>query len=130
MLVPLLALAMIAAPATVVSNQTHKPERLGQCFETQVKAVETRLVEGANNAPVVGSGSAITLADGHYGVGYDQLPPIDRSRAGDPVKLCVVRLPKRCPKGDGRGIGYSFKNLRTGMGLKLLLDAEHICGGA
>ena len=109
------------------SDVTHRSEYRGECFTTRVKRVETRLED--NGRPVAGSGSAIVLADGHYNVSYDQLPGIDRSRPGDPVRLCVVAVPRHCPAGDNRGITYRGKNLRTGLSWRAP-DAEHMCGGA
>ncbi len=111
----------------MVSGLTHRPERLGQCFLTRVKRVETRLED--NGKSIVGSGSAIELADGHYNVDYEQLPGIDRSRRGDLARLCVIALPGRCPAGDTRGLFYRGENLRTGLSWKAH-DAEHMCGGA
>jgi hypothetical protein len=116
-----------AGPRTVVSGVTHRPERVGQCFLSRVKRLATRLED--NGRPVPDSGSAMELADGHYNVSYDQLRGIDRSRPGDPVRLCVTALPRRCPPGDTRGILYRGRNLRTGLGWTAS-DAEHMCGGA
>jgi hypothetical protein len=121
------ALAVRASPRSIFSDVTHKREHVGQCFLTRVARVETRL--GDNEGPVPGSGSQIELADGHVNVSYDQIPAIDHSKVGDPVRLCVSRLPTHCPPGDHRGITYRVKNLRTG-GRWTLPDAEHMCGGA
>jgi hypothetical protein len=116
-----------AQPRLVISVATHRPEFVGQCFATEVRKVETRLVDNGQEIP--GSGSEIELADGHVNTDYDQLPGIDRSRPGDPVRLCVISLPRRCPKGDTRGIRYRGRNLRTGLGW-VAMDSEHMCGGA
>ena len=123
---------MLTAPAgagsrAVISSVTHRPEHLGQCFQTRVRRVANRLED--NGQPVPGSGSAIELTDGHSNDDYDQLPGIDRSRTGDPVRLCVIALPRHCPPGDTRGIVYRGRNLRTGLTWKAA-DAEHMCGGA
>jgi hypothetical protein len=123
----LLAGGALAQPRTAVSGVTHRPERLGQCFHTRVRRIESRLED--DGKPIPGSGSAIVLADGHYAVAYEQLPGIDRSRPGDPVRLCVIDLPRHCPAGDTRGILYRGRNLRTGLSWKAA-DAEHMCGGA
>ena len=126
-LAALLAMPAGAGPRAVVSSVTHRPEHLGQCFLTRVRRVETRLEDDGKS--VHGSGSAIELTDGHYNDDYDQLPGIDRSRPGDPVRLCVIALPRHCPAGDTRGIRYLGRNLRTGLSWKAA-DAEHMCGGA
>ena len=119
--------AAVAAPDAVISGLTHRREHAGECFLTRVKRVETRLED--DGRPVPDSGSAIELADGHYNVSYERVPAIDRSRRGDPVRLCVIGLPRRCPPGDTRGILYRGRNLRTGLSWRAA-DAEHMCGGA
>ena len=123
----LFASAAAASPRTIVSGVTHRREHVGQCFLTRVKLVGTRLED--NGHPVPDSGSAIELADGHWNFSYDQLPGIDRSGPGDPVRLCVIALPHHCPVGDTRGILYRGQNLHTGLSWKAA-DAEHMCGGA
>ena len=128
---PVLALtlagAALAGDRAAWSDVTHRSEYRGECFSTRVKRVATRLED--NGRPVSDSGSAIVLADGHYNVSYDQLPGIDRSRPGDPVRLCVIAVPHHCPAGDNRGITYRGQNLRTGLSWRAT-DAEHFCGGA
>ena len=121
------ALAALASPRTMLSDVTHRREHVGQCFQTRVARVETRLED--NHGPVPGSGSQIEFTDGHVNVSYEQVSAIDHSKVGDPVRLCVVRLPTRCPPSDHRGISYRARNLRTG-GRWALPDAEHMCGGA
>jgi hypothetical protein len=123
-----LAVPVGASARSVVSGATHRPESVGQCFQTRVRNVGTRLVEGDGRA-VPGSGSEIELEDGHVNTDYDQLPGIDRSRPGDPVELCVIFVPRHCPRGDTRGIRYHGHNLRTGLSWRAM-DAEHMCGGA
>ena len=99
------------------------PQRVGQCVQTRVKEVETRL----ENTP--GSGSAISFENGGYQVSYDQVRAVDRSRPGDPVTMCLVSIPKGCPPGDDRGREYRSTNKRTGLSWTLP-DSEHMCGGA
>ena len=62
-------------------------------------------------------------------VSYDEVPDIARSRPGDPIRLCLVSIPKHCPPGDDRGRFYKATNLRTGKSWTLP-DSEHMCGGA
>ncbi len=128
-----LAMALMAAPASaaprsIVSGVTKHREHVGECFATKVLRVENRLEDGSGQF-MANSGSAIVLADGHYNVGYDQLPAIDTSRPGDRIRLYVIKLPTHCPRGDTRGILYRGMNLRTGLSWKAI-DSEHICGGA
>jgi hypothetical protein len=99
------------------------PTRVGACSTTTVKQVETRL-EG-----VPGSGSAIAYENGGYQVSYDTIPAVEASRPGDPVRLCLVSIPKNCPPADARGRVYRATNLRTKAGWTAP-DAEHSCGGA
>jgi hypothetical protein len=112
----ILALSCAAAEA---ANAT----RIGQCVETRVKEVGTRL----ENTP--GSGSSITFTNGGGQVSYEQVPEVDRSRPGDRVSMCLVSVPEDCPPGDDRGRTYKTTNKRTGQSWTLP-DAEHMCGGA
>lgn len=99
------------------------PTKPGQCETTRVKDVTTRL-EGMPD-----SGSAIEYTDTGYQVSYEQIPGIDHSRPGDPIKLCLVSIPQDCPPGDNRGRQYKATNLRTHESWQAA-DAEHMCGGA
>jgi hypothetical protein len=105
------------------------PTRIGQCTNTTIKDVTTRLQDGATNRPIPGSGSAVDFANGGYQVSYDTIAAIDQSRPGDPVTMCLVSIPKGCPPGDKRGITYKTTNTRT-HGSWTLPDSEHMCGGA
>jgi len=99
------------------------PTDVGQCADTTVKAVSSRL-DGDPD-----SGSAVSFADGGYQVSYDDVAAIDQSRPGDPINLCLVALPEDCPPGDDRGKTYKATNGRTGDSWTLP-DSEHMCGGA
>jgi hypothetical protein len=89
---------------------------------------ETRLMD-ADGKPVAGSGSAIDFVNGGYQVSYDEVAAIAASRPGDDADVCLVSVPKGCPKGDHRGKIYKTTNLRT-RGQWTLPDSEHSCGGA
>jgi hypothetical protein len=67
------------------------PKRVGECAETRVKTIENRI----ENTP--GSGSAVTFENGGSQVSYEQVPAVDRSRPGDPVRMCLVSIPTDCP---------------------------------
>lgn len=126
----MIAAAMVlAGSAGVPAVAADLPTRVGQCVQTTVKSVETRLADGATNKPVPGSGSAISFANGGYQVSYEQLPTVDSSRPGDPARMCLVSVPKDCPPGDDRGREYQTTNLRTHQTWRLP-DSEHACGGA
>jgi len=115
----------LAAPAAAAPQAAADvlPTQVGQCVQTRVKSVGTRL----ENTP--GSGSAIAYTNGGGQVSYDQVLGIDDSQAGDSVKLCLDSLPQDCPPGDDRGKVYSGTNLRTGETWSEA-DSEHSCGGA
>jgi hypothetical protein len=72
------------------------PRRIGACSRTTVKEILYRLGSTDANGvviPVAGSGSAISYTNGGYQVSYDTVPAIHRSRAGDPVELCLTFVP-------------------------------------
>ena len=98
------------------------PKREGDCADTAIKSIGTHL-EG-----VPDSGSAVSFEDGGYQVGYDRVPAIEQSKNGDPVRMCLVSLPRNCPKGDDRGRTYRTTNLRTRQSSSLA-DSTHMCGG-
>jgi hypothetical protein len=119
----------LAAASSLAASAADLPTRVGQCAETEVKSVGTRLLDGSNNQPVAGSGSAIEFVNGGYQVSYDQEASVDASRPGDPVRMCLASIPKGCPPGDNRGREYRTTNLRTHKTWRLP-DSEHSCGGA
>jgi hypothetical protein len=112
----------------VTSASAKIPVLIGECGRTTVESVSTRLSTGDGKS-VHGSGSAIMLANGVFGVSYDQLASVDRSRRGDKVRTCLIQIPEDCPEGDDRGRVYKTTNLRTGESWTLP-DASHMCGGA
>lgn len=116
----------LTAPAAVAAPL---PARVGDCVRTRIKVLEHRLEDGFTHKPMKDSGSAVTFANGLYQVSYDELPEVHRSRVGDPVLMCLVFIPRDCPKGDDRGKIYTTTNLRT-VESWTLPDAEHSCGGA
>src|ERR1700726_279589 len=73
-LLAILSLA-VCDPARAASLPTY----VGACVKTRIKSIGTRL-EGAP-----GSGSAVTFYNGGYQVGYDTVPAIEHSKAGDHV---------------------------------------------
>lgn len=105
------------------------PTRIGQCTRTAIARIGQRLEDGSTGRPIPGSGSAVNFVNGGYQVSYDEVPQINHSRRGDPVRMCLVAVPKHCPPGDNRGRVYKTINLRT-RGSWTLSDSEHMCGGA
>lgn len=119
-LAALMLLGTMPVPALAADRVPTKP---GRCVATSIKEITSRL-EGAPD-----SGSAIIYANGIYGVSYDMIPEITKSKVGDKVELCLVSLPEDCPKGDDRGKIYAAFNFRN-QSYWELPDAEHMCGGA
>ena len=105
------------------------PQHIGECARTSIKSIGERLVDGQTNAPIPGSGSAVSFVNGASQVSYEQIAAVDNSRRGDPVRLCLASIPQNCPPGDNRGRKYRTANLRTHQSW-LLPDSEHSCGGA
>ena len=105
------------------------PTQPGTCVWTNIKSVEHRLQEGEHGPFIKDSGSAVVFANGGYQVAYEEFDEVHRSRAGDPVLMCLVSIPQHCPKGDDRGRVYTTTNLRTQESWTMR-DAEHPCGGA
>src|SRR5579875_3492243 len=106
------AASLISAALPAASAPPKAPAmRVGACAFTHVKRVETRLVDGTK--PVPDSGSAVLFQNGLYQVSYDRIPAVEHSRVGDPVFICLMKLPHNCPPGDDRGKLYTTTNLRT-----------------
>lgn len=104
------------------------PNKVGDCSRTTIKSVGTRL-RNEDGTFVPDSGSDMELQNGVYGVSYDTVPGLVRSKKGDGVLSCLVEIPENCPPGDDRGRTYTTTNLRTGDSWTLP-DASHMCGGA
>jgi hypothetical protein len=123
----LLAGAIVIWPA--IGSAQAPPRREGTCVRTRISKVEQRLRDGANGPFIAGSGSAVRYTNGGYQVGYTEIEPVQNSRTGDPVFMCLVRIPRGCPSGDARGRVYTTTNLRT-LQSWTMPDSEHECGGA
>lgn len=117
----------VAQPAQVsdLIAETAKFTKVGQCKETQVAVVGTRLED------TPGSGTAITYTDGTSGFSYETVNDAEGSKPGDHVKLCLTERPKDCPAGSDpeQGSVFSAENNRTG-GKWSLPNSSHECGGA
>lgn len=104
------------------------------CQETKISEITARLGNMVGKRFVPDNpkevGTAINYSNGISGISYEYVPAIsERSRVGDPVRLCLVSYYIHCPKGDDRGKMYSAINLRTHE-MWNLPNASHICGGA
>jgi hypothetical protein len=108
------------------------PLLVGQCVLTTIAHVGQRVEDSRTGKSIPGSGSDVSFAGFAYGghqVSYDEIPQISRSRHGDKVYVCLMKIPTNCPPGDDRGRIYTTTNLRT-MESWTLPDSEHGCGGA
>ena len=128
-----IALALVTQPADAQRRAPQRsgavPVRVGTCARTTISHVGQRLEDGVTHRVIPDSGSAVEFANGLYQVSYDQVPAVNQSRRGDPVFVCLMKLPEHCPPGDVRGKLYTTTNLRTDESWTLP-DAEHRCGGA
>lgn len=129
--VGMVALACIAQQSEAQRRAPARPPamRVGTCVRTTIREVSQRLEDGVTHRPMAGSGSAVEFANGLYQVSYEEVPAVNQSRRGDPVFVCLMRLPDHCPPGDVRGKLYTTTNLRTEESWTLP-DSEHSCGGA
>jgi hypothetical protein len=105
------------------------PTREFTCAKTTITHLEHRLRSGMSGPFEPDSGSAVRFANGTYQVSYDELEAVRQSRIGDPVFMCLIRIPQNCPPGDNRGRMYTTTNLRT-LGSWTMSDSQHECGGA
>lgn len=121
--VRILCLVSALACVPAFAEAESAPTKVGQCVDTAVKSVGYRL-EG-----VADSGDSIEFTNGVSQVSYDKIPGVGESRPNDRISLCLISVPKRCPKGDTRGRVYKATNLRTGKSWKAA-NSSHDCGGA
>ena len=123
MRIVVVAALLVASCGAAVAAPRSPLKRVGDCTITTIAEIGSRL-EGAPD-----SGVSISYANGVYGVSYESVQAIKRSRTGDRVRLCLRSLPTGCPKGDERGKVYEARNRRNGLRWSLP-DAQHMCGGA
>ena len=114
-----------------VSDDGALPRALGECVRTKVTGVHPRLGDGSGKIADADydSGTGIEFANDGTQVSYEREPALIASKPGDPVLMCLVITPRRCPPGDDRGNYYLVTNERT-EGTWLLADSQHLCGGA
>jgi len=118
---------MLAPTATLAATP---PTQVGECSNTFIQRVGTRLMNGQTGVSILGSGTSVNLTNGIYLVSYNDIPELSRdSKPGDTVKLCLLSIPQNCPPGDNRGRVYSLLNYRTSGSVELP-DSQHFCGGA
>ncbi|MGL5034010.1 MAG: hypothetical protein ACRC6M_09450 [Microcystaceae cyanobacterium] len=123
------AIMMIVSVPNFPALAAPPPLRVGRCSQTFVAEVATRLEDGETGLAIAGSGTSIRFTNGIGLVSYDTVAAAEASKPGDTVKLCLVSIPKNCPRGDDRGKVYRATNLRTKKTFTLP-DSQHSCGGA
>jgi hypothetical protein len=122
-----MTLAVLATLTTshVLATDVGIPKRTGACVDTTIAEIS-----GVYRSPVPNNeGAIVGYANGLAGVSFKQEPEIERSKVGDPIRLCLVEIDKDCRRNDPRGRTYSATNLRTG-GSWRLGNSMHACGGA
>lgn len=115
--------ASSSTPAAATGNDM--PQSVGACITSNIADFGGRL-EGDENFD---SGTGVRFSNGGSQVSYEKEPGIIGSKVGDPVRICLVSIPKGCPPGDVRGKVYRTTNQRTGESWQLP-DSQHMCGGA
>lgn len=120
----LLGLAVIALFAEGAAAAP-LPTKVGQCSAARIAEIAGRL-EGDSD---FSSGTGVAFDNKGYQVSYERIEPIIQSKVGDDVRICLVSVPRGCPRGDTRGKVYKTTNLRTNQSWTLP-DSEHMCGGA
>lgn len=107
------------------------PTKIGTCLTSAIVRIGTRFSDKLvkPKSDDMDEGTSIEMKNSVYGVSYQYVPEVARSRIGDKVMTCLVSIPKGCPKGDDRGRVYTTTNLRTQESFTLG-DSQHMCGGA
>ena len=131
--ISLIATLLLVLPLSASASEpadTHHFPRIGQCYATRIAAVTHRLEDPRTNPPTPdnNSGTALQFTNGHWMVSYDTVPHVADWQRGEPIRLCVVGLPRHCPSGDYRGITYRATNISR-RDVWTADNAEHGCGG-
>jgi hypothetical protein len=119
-----LLLGATAAKAEITPDDP-LPTHILTCGGSVIKDIGGRL-EGDTD---FSSGTSVSFRNGGTQVSYEKIQAIVNSKKGDHVLLCLVFIPKNCPKGDTRGKIYTTTNLRT-LDSWTAQDSQHSCGGA
>lgn len=105
------------------------PSAVGQCASTHIKTLTARLGDDPLETATPDAGSAATFTNGGGAVSYDREPGLVASKVGEPVVMCLISIPRDCPKDDDRGRVYYSIDL-VAKGSWALPDSQHMCGGA
>jgi uncharacterized protein len=121
--------ALDAAARNPGNKDQPLPSAVGQCATTHIKTLTTRLGDDPLETAPPEGGSAATFTNGGGSVSYDREPGLASSKVGEPVEMCLISIPRDCPKDDDRGRVYYSLDL-IAQGSWTLPDSEHLCGGA
>jgi uncharacterized protein len=121
--------ALDAAARNPGNRDQPLPSAVGQCATTHIKTLTTRLGDDPLETAPPEGGSAATFTNGGGSVSYDREPGLATSKVGEPVEMCLIAIPRDCPKGDDRGRVFYALDL-VAKGSWALPDSEHLCGGA
>lgn len=83
------------------------------CVETTVTTVGSRLTDG-DDKPIPETGSYVAFASGWGLVAYSTPKVLELERPGDKVQVCLIAVPKGCPKGDDRTLSTGVAARRGG----------------
>lgn len=128
-------IALIGKKALDFAAETPKPTdqplpaSIGKCGFTHIEALTTRLGDDPLETASPEAGSAGRFTNGGTAVSYDREPGLASSKVGDPVVMCLIVIPRDCPKDDLRGRVYYAIDLAA-KGAWALPDSQHLCGGA
>ena len=121
--------ALEAAARNPAGTDQPLPEAIGQCASTHIETLTTRLGDDPLATASPDAGSAATFTSGGGAVSYDREPGLVSAKVGEQVMLCLISIPRDCPKDDERGRVYYGIDLAI-KGSWALPDSEHLCGGA
>ncbi|TPI22923.1 lysozyme inhibitor LprI family protein [Mesorhizobium sp. B4-1-1] len=128
-------IALIGKKALDLGARAPKPTdqplavSIGKCGFTHITALTTRLGDDPLETASPEAGSAARFTNGGTAVSYDRDPGLASSKVGDPVVMCLIAIPRDCPKDDLRGRVYYAMDLAA-KGTWALPDSQHLCGGA
>jgi hypothetical protein len=116
--------------------------KIGACAETTITKIADRFDEplsptpfkpgekrDKDGEPKMDQGTYVQYQNGAEQIHAEWNAGVAHSRLADPVRLCTVWKPKKCPPGDDRGRIYKATNLRTKKTWQMS-ESWHSCGGA
>lgn len=116
--------------------------KVGACVDTTITKISDRSEQplsptpfklgekvDQDGDPIMDQGTYVQYQNGAEQTDADWNAGVAHSKIGDPVRLCTVWKPKKCPPGDDRGRIYKATNLRTKETWRMS-ESWHSCGGA